>query len=182
VHNALGLDLAASGDSEQALFAFKRAADLDREWATPIVNMGTSFARLGRTARARSTWERALVVDSDNVPARLNLADLDRASGEWDAAERGYRAALALDGTQAGIRRALALVLLERGAPEEAAELLAWERARAPGDLTLRIQLARALVACHRTEEAEHELRTALAESPDSPALAAALKLLGDGV
>ena len=130
VHNAEGLELAHAGRDDEALFAFKRAADLDGDWAAPVVNLGSAFARLGRAARARSAWERALVLDPDNAAARRNLAD-DRlhsaaeleGQGDTAGAERQLRAAIAVDGAHALAHARLAQLYTRLGRYLEAAEL-----------------------------------------------------------
>ncbi len=56
-------NLADSGRIEEALFAYKRAADLDPSWSAPHQGMGEMFSRLGRAARARACFDRARVLD-----------------------------------------------------------------------------------------------------------------------
>jgi len=105
--NAEGIRLAADGDPEAALFAFKRSFDLAPRWASPLVNMGAVFADLGRAARARACYERALVLDDENPVARYNLALLFRARGEVARAETELRRVLAVDPDYPGARRIL---------------------------------------------------------------------------
>src|SRR5206468_838116 len=124
-----GLELVHAGRDEEALFAFKRASDLDAEWAAPMVNLGAAFARLGRAARARSAWERALVLDPDNAAARHNLAD-DRvacaatleASDDLRGAARLLEAALAVDPAHPLAHARLGQVYARLGRYLEAAE------------------------------------------------------------
>lgn len=77
-HVRAGTRLVADGRAEEALFSFKRAADLAPGWAEPLVEMGRAFHELGRLARARSSWERALVLDPQNVAAARLLAESRR--------------------------------------------------------------------------------------------------------
>jgi len=130
VHNAEGLELARAGRDDEALFAFKRASDLDGDWAAPVVNLGAAFARLGRLARARSAWERALVLDPDNAAARHNLAD-DRvqsaaaleAGDDLAGAEAQLLAALSVDTAHVLAHTRLAQLYARLGRYLEAAEL-----------------------------------------------------------
>jgi tetratricopeptide (TPR) repeat protein len=112
--NLEGIRLAEGGDSDAALFAFKRAFDLAPRWASPLVNMGAIFADLGRSARARSSYERALVLDDENPIARYNLALLHQARGDLSRAESELRQVLAIDPDYPGAARALADVLEAR--------------------------------------------------------------------
>lgn len=77
-HLRAGVRLVEDGRAEEALFSFKRAADLAPGWAEPLVVMGQAFATLGRRARARSSWERALVLDPQHVAAARLLAESRR--------------------------------------------------------------------------------------------------------
>jgi Flp pilus assembly protein TadD len=51
------------------------------------VNLGNTYARLGRTDEARIAYERALRIDPAHVPAYANLADLLRALGDETACD-----------------------------------------------------------------------------------------------
>src|SRR5262249_29873034 len=96
-----------AGNAAGALFAFKRTFDLAPRWASPLVNMGAVFAEMGRPARARACYERALVLDDDNPVARYNLALLARARGEFAQAEAELRRVLAVDPEYPGAQAAL---------------------------------------------------------------------------
>jgi tetratricopeptide (TPR) repeat protein len=112
--NLEGIRIARDGDPDAALFAFKRAFDLAPRWASPLVNMGAVFADLGRSARARSCYERALVLDDENPIARYNLALLHQARGDLPRAESELRQVLAIDPDYPGATRALADLLEAR--------------------------------------------------------------------
>jgi tetratricopeptide (TPR) repeat protein len=122
--NDEGIALAGRGEREAALFAFKRAFDLDPGWASPLVNMGAVLAELGRPARARACYERALVLDPENAIARHDLALLLRARGDVATAERELRRAITIDPDHAAARLALAEILCGRGEPDAAFALL----------------------------------------------------------
>lgn len=113
--NLEGVLLGRQARLDEALFAFKRAADLDPQWAAPIVNLGAAFARLGRPARARSSFERALVLDPESTIALFNLAGLSNERGERAQAEGHLRRVLDLEPAYPGAREMLAEILLERG-------------------------------------------------------------------
>ncbi len=105
--NLDGITMAAAGNAAGALFAFKRSFDLAPRWASPLVNMGAVFAEMGRPARARACYERALVLDDDNPVARYNLALLARARGDFARAEAELRRVLAVDPDYPGAQVAL---------------------------------------------------------------------------
>jgi tetratricopeptide (TPR) repeat protein len=178
--NLEGIQLGRAGRTEEALFAFKRAFDLEPSWAGPLVNMGAIFAQLGRAARARACYERALVMDPRNPVTRFNLASLDRASGDLDAAEAEYRRVLELDVHYPGARIALAEIAMELGRPDAAVEVLRPAVERAPEDPEVQFHLGMALDMCGESAPAEEHLRRALELSPDHvPACCRLALLLG---
>jgi tetratricopeptide (TPR) repeat protein len=125
VWNLEGVSLSGRGRHDEALFAFKRAFDLDPCWSGPMVNMGAVFARLDRAARARACYERALVLDGDNAVARYNLAEICRQRGDVGTAEAEYRRLLDLDEAYPGARIALAELLCDAHRLDEALAVIA---------------------------------------------------------
>ena len=98
------------GEHHQALFALKRAADLDPTWPGPLTNSGTVFDRLGMPRKARSHYRAALRLDSRDRVALFNLADSLRKGGSRDEAARLYRRLLRLQPDYPGAREGLALI------------------------------------------------------------------------
>jgi Flp pilus assembly protein TadD len=86
LENQRGVELAEASQLEAALFAFKRAADLDPEWGGPVVNIGATFATMGRPRAARIAYQRALEIDPDNPVAHANLGRLCLEEGDFDSA------------------------------------------------------------------------------------------------
>jgi tetratricopeptide (TPR) repeat protein len=126
--NALGIALAAADRGDEAAFAFKRACDLDADWAPPRVNLGALWQRLGRPRQALEQFRRALALDPRHPVAHYNLGLLHRDAGDLTAAAREF--GVALDCGHAGAAdalRHLALRYAHDGQLLEAAEL--WRRA-----------------------------------------------------
>ncbi len=96
VHNAEGVICCQEGDHHRALFALKRAADLDPGWSGPLVNSGAIFERLGLVQKARIQYRSALRLDPVNPVALFNLAESLRRGGFHGDAVRLYRQLLAL--------------------------------------------------------------------------------------
>ncbi|HET6611778.1 MAG TPA: tetratricopeptide repeat protein [Kofleriaceae bacterium] len=96
VENQSGIDLAADGHMDAAVFAFKRATDLDPEWSGPVTNLGAALARMGRFSPARAAYERAIAIDPENPLPHLNLGLLLRDHGHLCAAARAFETALDL--------------------------------------------------------------------------------------
>lgn len=109
VHNAEGVTCCREGEHHQALFALKRAADLDPGWSGPLVNSGAIFERLGLIHKARAHYRSALRLDPVNPVALFNLAESLRRGGFHGDAIRLYRRLLTLQPGYPGARDGLQL-------------------------------------------------------------------------
>jgi tetratricopeptide (TPR) repeat protein len=109
--NAEGVSLSQAGEHHRALFALKRAADLDPGWSGPYVNLGAILERLGQLAQAQREYRRALRIEPRNPVALFNLADSLRRQGRRREAARLFRRLLevapAYPGGALGLRRLL---------------------------------------------------------------------------
>jgi len=106
--NAEGIACTQVGEHHQALFALKRASDLDPTWPGPLTNSGAVFERLGMPRKARSHYRAALRLDPHNPVALFNLADSLRKGGSRDEAARFFRRLLRVQPDYPGAREALA--------------------------------------------------------------------------
>jgi Tfp pilus assembly protein PilF len=80
-HNNLGLTLARSGRSVEALAEFRRAGCTEAEAHT---NLALALALEGSWAGARAHYEQALSLEPNSIPARKGLRDLDRVTAKMD--------------------------------------------------------------------------------------------------
>jgi tetratricopeptide (TPR) repeat protein len=71
--NAEGIVLCERGLYEPAIFAFKRAANLDPLWSGPHVNLGVVFGKIGKSPKAIESYAMALERDPNNPVAYYNL-------------------------------------------------------------------------------------------------------------
>ena len=170
IHNQEGIARASSGDAESALFAFRRAAELDPEWSAPLCNLGAAFEIVGRAERAQSSYERALSVDPDNATARFNLARLLRHRGLVSAALAVLERSAAsepdsvFEPTELTALRAE--IYIEEGEVERATALLSDAVATAPTYPGGWVDLAGGWQAAGDRERAEDCLRIALELDP----------------
>ena len=118
-YNAEGVACSQDGEQHQALFALKRATDLDPEWSGPLVNRGAIFDRLGHLGRAVAQYRLALQLDPRNPVALYNLADALHRQGSRSEAERLYRRLLSLQPGYPGAEAALRRLLSERAPTSE---------------------------------------------------------------
>ncbi len=118
--NMEGIALSERGEDEPAIFAFKRAADLDEEWSGPWVNMGVVFGRMGKMGRALDAYEAALERDPENGVATFNQGTAYHERGDLHAAVASFEILLAMIPDYPHVRGSLANVL---------AEMKEWDRA-----------------------------------------------------
>lgn len=167
IANQSGIDLASRGEYEPALFAFKRAADLDPAWSSPHVNMGAAFGNMGRATRARSSYESAIALDPQNAIGYANLGLLCREAGDLPGAIEALEMALALEPSLTTIADSLAELYIDVDAADIAVDMLEAAVARDPNSPDALVRLAGALVASGQIERAESTCRTALTLSPN---------------
>lgn len=171
--NVVGIALAAEGRVDEAAFAFKRACDLDGDWAPPRANLGALWQRLGKRRQAEEQYARALAIDPGHALAHFNLGLCLRDRGELDGAARAFAAALAADPPHADARVELAITLSARGEHARAITLFEEElRSAARPAPALYTNLGVACLAAGENARAEAAFITALAIDGDyAPAL-----------
>lgn len=139
-HNDLGVAYQSRGDYELAQREFTRAADLEKEWALPLVNRGNVQAALGEWQKAAADYRRALKRDPAEAAAMNNLAWTLLQLGEQREGERWARQAVSLRPGEAAYWDTLAEAYLA-GGDREAAQQAAGEGLRLAPPLPLRMQL-----------------------------------------
>ncbi len=134
----------------------------------------------GDAAGAERELRAALALDPSFTPARVNLADLYRATGRDDAGEQELRAGLAAYPRDAALHHALGLRLVRAGEPAAALESLRRAAELAPDSPRYAYVHAIALNSAGRTREALDVLRASQRRHPADPdTLAALVDLLG---
>ncbi len=134
VENERGLRAIRTGGLERAIFAFKRAGDLDPAWAAPKSNLGATFEKLGKLRRAEAAYRSALDADPSYARGWHNLFLLYQRQNDTragDCIERAFRA----DTASVVITADFAMALLGDGDPDSARAVLACH-AHGLGDLS----------------------------------------------
>ena len=166
--NAEGIMLSEDGDSERAIFAFKRSADLDPAWSAPLVNLGVVFERLERLPRAVEAFQDALLRDAENPVAMFNLGSVTHQLGDLDRALEAYEGLYQLVPDYPGLRVALANVLGDRRDFDNAIALLLEELEISPDAVGAWNSLGLAYTCAGNTARGEECLHEALARDPES--------------
>jgi tetratricopeptide (TPR) repeat protein len=119
VENAMGLVHQGRLDNYAAERAFKRAAALDSNWATPHYNLAL-LLRSQQTETALQEFERAASLDAKNATIIAALGDEYFARKNWAQAADQYRRAIKLRPDDDGLHTKLGHALFSQGNQEEA--------------------------------------------------------------
>lgn len=99
----------------EAIAAYRRAIELDPEFADAHCNLGTVLYNQGRRADARGCFERALVLAPEHLEAHFNLANVLEEDQRNESALRHYKEATRIDPFFADARLNLALLYEKLG-------------------------------------------------------------------
>jgi tetratricopeptide (TPR) repeat protein len=113
----------------------------------------------GELEQARQEFERALAIRPDFIIARLELARLQIAKGDYDAAMKSAEGALAIDKSNLSARIIESAALLAQHKTKEARELLESLRTQLPNSPDVVFQLGAVSLAEKKYKEADEEFR-----------------------
>lgn len=167
VYNHDGLAANERGSPDQALFLFKRAADLDPSWSGPHVNMGGIFTLLEKPGRALQAYRTAVAIEPHDPVALLDYGLLLYQTGVLGDACDVLEHAVECDPATSGVASAFARACIDAGAADRAVAILASTVEAHPSLAELWTQLGVALLADHEVADAEACWRRALDLDPD---------------
>jgi tetratricopeptide (TPR) repeat protein len=166
----LGNDLARAGQYDQAEYLYREALDLysPRRNQFKVVarsNLAAMYLNMGQPGKALDEWGRVLEIVPHNRPARLGLAKLYLAMGQYDQAEAMIDWLLKRHPREASFLSIKASLLIRQNRAEDA--LVIWRRVLAQkpghGDTLVGIGVAMAVLGYH--ERADWFFRRALKTS-----------------
>jgi putative PEP-CTERM system TPR-repeat lipoprotein len=135
-----------------------------------VLDLAASYyVTQGRTEDARAMLRTSLAIDPDDVGAQVDLAQLDEAAGDTNAAESRLQAALKVHPEALPIRVALADVLVRMKAYDKARSLL--EAAGPNAGAQVKFALAQVGLASGDLKSANAAIDQALAAQPGQPML-----------
>jgi tetratricopeptide (TPR) repeat protein len=120
----------------------------------------------GEVEQARQEFERALAIRPDFVMARLELARLEIAKGDYEAAMKTAEQALAVDRSNLPAKIIESAALLAQKKTAEARQLLESLRAQTPNSPDVAYQLGGVSLIEKKYKEADEEFRRAYALNP----------------
>ena len=165
-YNAEGITHAELGHLEQSLFSFKRAAALDPQWSSPLVNQGVALGRLDRNEKALEAYAQALERNPANPVAYFNLGTALCDQGRLDEAVQTLEILLEVVPDYPGVREVLANVLGEQKRFDPAIALLLEELESNRGSASCWSSLGLAYVCSGNAERGEECLLRALELDP----------------
>jgi tetratricopeptide (TPR) repeat protein len=133
-----------SGDLERAAQAYRRAIEIDPQFAEAHANLGAVLARLGRYEEAVLSDERALAINPQLTAARLNLGLAHYRAGALAAAVEAFQAVHTVEPSLLQARQLLGLVLVELGRDADAIPHLEACAQAAPDEPAVLFALGRA--------------------------------------
>ncbi len=175
----LGMALAASGRSEQALDQFRLAITRRPPFLLAFLQLGDRLGDLGAFDEAVAVLEAGLSLAPEAHVLRLALGNLHLKRGDRGAARHALVEALAAAPDQPDALLALAKVTALDGDHAAAADLFRRALDLRPDDGGAKIGLARCLLETGRRDDAEALLRSATRDDPELLAVAVATLAAG---
>jgi Flp pilus assembly protein TadD len=166
-HNDLGLALASSGRTDEAIEHYRKALEIKPDYVDAHNNLGIALASGGRIGEAIEHYQKALEISPDYALAQNNLGIALANRGQIDEAIEHFRKALEIDPDYADAQADLGNVLARCGRTNEA--ILCYERALQlkPNFASAHNGLGNALSDLGRADEAERHFQKALEIDPN---------------
>ncbi len=131
---------------------------------------GSTYIQQFNEDSARAEFNRALKIDPGNISAQEELAQLDLADKNYDAAQQRVQNLIVKNPGQAPLEILLAKILLNRGQTNQAEEAL-FKAAGLPQGLQANMILAQLYFNLKQDKDALDTLNVALTKQPDNPSL-----------
>ena len=161
-----GVEAAAAGRLDEALFHFRRAGASDPDWVAPALNSAIAFERMERIRPAIRCTEQALDIDPNCTKALVLRARLLHRTGRTEPALDSLLE-VARNAESAELLCAATELCIELDAPDAVVELLASYLQRNPDDPAVWCALGMCELADAELGEAEECFRQTLALEPE---------------
>jgi tetratricopeptide (TPR) repeat protein len=140
--NYYGVALQCAGQPDDAVNAYNRALDLDRDLFEARMNLGTLFLEQNKPDAAKTEFTACTLRRPNDSAAWLKLGSAQLKLGEIVPAERCFSAVLTLKGSEAEAYNGLGLARIQRGRPGEAAKFFTAALQARPDYAAARLNLA----------------------------------------
>jgi len=125
IWNYYGVALQRAGQPDDAVNAYRRALELDRDLLEARLNLGTLFLEMNKPDEARTEFTACTLRRPNDAVSWLKLGSAQLKLGETVPAERSFSAVLTLKSFEAEAYNGLGLARIQRGRPHEAMQFFA---------------------------------------------------------
>lgn len=132
-YNHLGLALQGTKQFAPALAAYKKALALDHKLAAAHYNLGCLYLEQNDPASATEELTSYTLLQSSSVDGWLKLGNAQLRAHRADAAEKAFKAALALQPHHPEVLNGLGIIQLQRKRPQEALNYFNLAVVQSPG-------------------------------------------------
>jgi tetratricopeptide (TPR) repeat protein len=168
-HHRLGRVLQSQGRLAEAGSSYRRALELDHEYAAAMIGLGTIDAALGRAGEALKRFDAAIELDPNHAEAHIARARTLEVVGRTDDALAAYFRALEFDPNARDARLRVATLQLDRNQTDQALARLDRLVEQNADDAEARYQRGRAHLALNHPALAADDLKFASGKLPDRP-------------
>ncbi|HEX7569243.1 MAG TPA: tetratricopeptide repeat protein, partial [Verrucomicrobiae bacterium] len=120
--NYYGVALQRAGQPDDAVNAYHRALELDRDLFEARLNLGTLFLEQNKPGDAKAEFTACTLRRPNDATGWLKLGSAQLKLGEIVPAERSFSAVLTLKSSEAEAYNGLGLARIQRNKPREAAQ------------------------------------------------------------
>jgi len=166
-HNNLGILLANTGRTDEAMVHCRKALELDSNSSESHNNLGLLLAKTGRTDEAMAQYRKALSIRHNDAEAYNNLGNALFHSNRKDEAMACFRKALEINPDHVEAHNNLGNIALQAGRTDEAMAHYRKALELNPDYVEAHNNLGIALQRIGRTDEAMAHYRKALELNPD---------------
>lgn len=152
--NNMGVSLAASGKTSDAIDAYKKSLALNNDSSQTHNNLGSVLAEAGRFDDAMTHIRKAIELDPDNGAAHINLGHLLEVSGHRSEAIEQLTVGMQIAPKNADGHNIFGVILARENKLDEAIVELEKAVALAPSSAECRFNLGRAYAAASRFVDA----------------------------
>ena len=82
--------------NDSAIYYYQQAMKVDPEYAVAFINLGKTYANLGKGGLAKSSYLKSIFLNPERIEAYQNMGDIYRKEQKWDSASYYLRQGIAL--------------------------------------------------------------------------------------
>ncbi|MGB8356481.1 MAG: tetratricopeptide repeat protein [Chthoniobacteraceae bacterium] len=162
----LGNALLKNGQADEAMATYRKAMEINPEYAVPYYNMGLALFQKGDVDDAIANYEKAIAKDADYADPENNLGNALMQKGAVDEAISHYRRAAEIKPGLAEVQYNLGGALMQKGATDDAVASYQKAIELEPGYAEAECKLGDVFLRGGRTEQAIAHYQRAIEMRP----------------